>query len=184
MNEIEVTFLDINIEAIREKLVAIGAVHKITHHSKRKLFDLQGLPLDTQNKWLRLRDEGNQITLTYKHRGASDDWIQETEVSVSDFETTAKILESVGFIVKRYEENNREKWEYNGVFFDIDSWPLIPPYIEIEGTSLEKIQKAARELGFSWENHVQSSPLEVYAHYGINLREYAVMTFDKQEKKI
>lgn len=183
MDEIEVTFLNIDVEAVREKLSSLGAVHKKTYLSKRKLFDFPGLPLDTQNKWLRLRDEGDRITLTYKERGAADAWIKETEVTVSDFDATEKILKSVGFIEKRYEENKREKWQTDGITFDIDLWPLIPPYIEIEGPMLEKIVKAAADLGFAWETHVQSSPLKVYANYGIDLREYSVMTFDRQEKK-
>ena len=184
MDEIEVTFLNIKPDEIRERLISLGAVHRKTYVSKRKLFDFPGLPLDAENKWLRLRDESDQITLTYKQRGTADSWIQETEVTVSNFEKTEKILRLVGFIEKRYEENKREKWEFEGITFDMDTWPLIPPYIEIEGATLEKIQKAAADLGFSWTDHVQSSPLKVYAHYGIDLKEYSMLTFDRQVKKL
>ncbi len=181
MDEIEVTFLEIDLDDIRSKLEALGAKSLGAHQTKRKLFDFSGLPLEKNNSWLRLRDNGNKTTLTYK-KWMEDGLMKETEVVVSDFDTIADILLAIGMIVKRYEENKREKWTLGDITFDIDSWPLIPTYIEIEGPSLDIIQEVSEKLGFDWNTRVPSSPLKIYASYGYTLGDYSVLTFDEQIK--
>ncbi len=170
-DEIEVTFLEIDIDDIRKKLKEIGAQHEGEHHSRRKLFDYPGLPLEKQDSWLRLRDNGGKVTLTFKK--VVDGVMKEAEIIVSDFDTTADILTLVGLSVKRYEENKREEWVLGEYIFDIDTWPLLPTYVEIEGPSLEGIQNIVEKLGFDWVKRVEASPLKVYAHYGYDLKKYA-----------
>ena len=61
--------------------------------------------------WLRLRDEGDKVTLTYKKRFGTgekfkDEGMYEKEIVVSDFEKTADILNAIGMVEKFYEEKN------------------------------------------------------------------------------
>ena len=42
-------------------------------------------------------------------------------------------LNKIGFFSKAYQENNRIRYILDDVELDIDSWPLIPTYLEIEG---------------------------------------------------
>ncbi len=188
MEEIEVKFLNIVLPEVQKKLAELGAVCKGSHHSKRKLLDFPGLPLNERNAWVRLRDEGEKITLAYKERQGvkeflHDEGMKEIEIIVSDFDVTNNFLAAIGMIEKRHEENMRERWVLNEVVFDIDSWPLLPTYIEIEGPTIEKVKEAANMLGFVWDEHIVCSPKDVYKHYGFDLGEYSVLTFDRQIKK-
>ena len=62
--EIEAKFLDIDPEALREKLQSIGAT--LVHSErlmKRKVFDLPDQTFQQSGAWVRVRDEGDKITL-------------------------------------------------------------------------------------------------------------------------
>ncbi len=189
MEEIEAKFLDIDVATLREKLENLGATLVGNFDYRRKLFDYPDYRLDAKSAWIRLRDEGEHITLSYKERiGVAsgqfgDVGMKEIEVIVSDFDQTESLLKAIGLIEKRYEENRRERWMFGDIVFDIDTWPLIPTYLEIEAPSWEAVEKAARDLGLSWETHIRSSANQVFKKYGLDNHDYSVFTFDRQIKK-
>jgi adenylate cyclase, class 2 len=53
-------------------------------------------------------------------------------VQVSDFDMTNLLLNELGYIAKAYQENRRTSYVFNACNIEIDEWPGIPPYIEIE----------------------------------------------------
>src|SRR5947209_1644815 len=128
MEEIEVKFLNVDVAALEEKLRAVGAVKVGEYFYRRRVFDYPDWRLDKKGAWLRLRDEGEKITLSFKQRlgmaeagsTANDAGMEETEILVSDFDTTAELILKLGFIEKHYAENKRTRWEKDGVEFDID----------------------------------------------------------------
>ena len=69
--EIEAKFLDIDHDEIRAKLAAAGAQLEVPMRlMRRQLFDYPDGRLQHANHGrLRIRDEGSQVTLTYKARG-------------------------------------------------------------------------------------------------------------------
>lgn len=189
MEEIEAKFLDIDVKQIENSLEEIGAQKSFDFLYKRRVFDFPDMSLEADNSWLRLRDEGDKITLTYKRRfGVGEDKLKdggmhEVEINVSDFESTANLLRSIGMQEKFYEENKRVKYVLNDVEFCIDTWPLIPTYLEIEGKSWEAVKDSAKSINLDWDKHVKCSTMQIYEHYGINEREYSVLTFEEQTKK-
>ncbi len=63
--------------------------------------------------WVRLRDEGDKITLTHKiHSKSKKDQlkIEEFEITVNNFDDAVIFLESLNMKVKTYQENYRENW--------------------------------------------------------------------------
>ena len=68
MEEIEVKFLNIDPETIQKKLAEIGARKVGEYFYRRRVFDYPDFRLDKQNAWLRLRDEGDRVTLSFKRR--------------------------------------------------------------------------------------------------------------------
>jgi adenylate cyclase class 2 len=138
---------------------------------------------------VRLRDEGNRITLAYKQRFdvgdniLRDGGMHEVEVVVSDFEEVDRLLKAIGLLEKFYEENRRIRYVLGSLTFDIDMWPLLKPYLEIEGDTWENVEKISEKLGFSWEDHLRCSTMQVYEKEGINENDYAVLTFEQQIKK-
>lgn len=140
MEEIEVKFLNINVPEFRKQHKKLGAKKVFEKLYRRKMFDYPDWRLDKRGAWLRIRDEGDKVMMVYKQRlgikeGGNDDGMEEIEVEVSDFEQTSLIFDKIGFITKRYTENRRERWKLGEVTFDLDTYPLIPTYLEIEATS-------------------------------------------------
>ncbi len=188
MEEIEVKFLDINKQEIENKLVNLGAEKVLDILYRRRVFDYSDLRLSEDNSWLRLRDEGDKVTLTYKKRFGTgekfkDEGMYEKEIVVSDFEKTADILNAIGMVEKFYEENKRVKYLLDDVEFCLDEWPLIPIYLEIEGKDWDTTKEAVEKIGLDWDKHIKCSTMQIYKHYGINENDYSILTFEKQVKK-
>lgn len=152
--EIEVKFIDIDIEDVRSRLAAAGAVCASPMRMMRRVL-VETAQMADDDAFLRLRDEGDRITLTYKQfHGNQAHSASEHEVVVSDFTTTLDILKACGLSVQTYQESKRETWQFDGCEVVIDEWPWMNPYIEIEGASEEAVKRAARTLGFAWQDGV------------------------------
>ena len=71
---------------------------------------------------------------------------KEVEFEVEDFDKANEFLEKIGFENRSYQENERIQYTLNNVEIDIDSWPMIPTYMEIEGKSEEDVINMKRIL--------------------------------------
>jgi adenylate cyclase class 2 len=168
MEEIEVKFLNINQEKIEQKLLNLGAKKIYDRMFKRIVFDYPNLSLDNEGAYLRLRDEVDKITLTYKRRIGMGDGVindkgmEEIEIEVDDFENSSRILLKLGFIEKLSEEQRRVHYELNNVSFDIDIWPLLDPYLEIEANSWDEIDKAIKLLGLDPNDKKIFTTMQIY----------------------
>ncbi len=189
MEEVEIKFLDINPDALEQKLISLGARKVGDFHYRRIVMDHPDFRLDKQAAWVRLRDEGNQTTLTFKQRLGTgdmrdrltgDDGMYESEIVVNDFNTTREILLKIGLIEKMYQENKRTRYLLNGVEFDIDRWPLLKPYLEIEGKNWDDVHEAARLLGLKPEDGKKFSTNQVYRLNGLDDRNFTKLTFEEQ----
>ena len=185
MEEIEIKFLEIDSEALIKKLESLGAKRVFERLYRRRVFDYPDWRLDKDYSWLRLRDEGDQITLAFKkqikpgEKGENDQGMHESEITVNSFEETSNILFKMGLIEKTYQENKRIRYTLNDIEFDIDSWPKIPTYLEIEANSWEKVEEATKLLGLNLEDKKIFSTKEVYKNYNIDLLDYQRVTFEE-----
>ena len=109
--EIEAKFLNIDPAQLRIKLQALGATQEHPEKlMKRKTFDDRDGRLNKVGGWIRLRDEGGKITLSYKQLNDRTLYgTKEITVSVDNFDATCLLLEAVGFTQKSYQETKREK---------------------------------------------------------------------------
>lgn len=153
--ELEVKFANVSIEVIRQALQAAGAVcEQPMRLMKRAL--VEEPHHQVEHAFLRIRDEGDKTTLTFKRRAdpdaASIDSVKELEVEVSDFDKTVEIFSEAGWKYKTFQESKRETWKLDGTEVVIDEWPWLNPYIEIEGESEAAIKKVAEKLGLSWDD--------------------------------
>lgn len=191
MEEIEIKFLDVNVDELLSNLGKLGAVKVGDFFYKRVHFDYPDHRLGKSGAHIRIRDEGERVTLTHKkvkdfttrEQITKDAVILENEVVVSDFNKTCELMIELGLIQEDYQENKRTRYLLEDVEVDIDSWPLIPTYVELEGKSLEQVEKVATMLGFDLSTSVRYSAGVIYErHYGIKLRDYKIFTFDQQIK--
>lgn len=103
--------------------------------------------------WLRVRDEGNKITMSLKIvDGTKIENQKETQLVVDNFESAVNLLESIGCSKKAYQESKRELWELDETEITIDEWPFLESFVEIEGKSEESVQNVSKKLGFDYTN--------------------------------
>lgn len=176
--EFEVRLLEIEKEKIIQKLEELGAERKWEALQKRYIYDF--LPV-IKGKWIRLRTNGNTSTLTIKNIISSKiDGTQELEIEVDDFEKTNLILKELGYVPKSYQENKRCQYVLDGVEIDIDSWPLIPTYMEIEGKGEDEVYKILEKLEVDYRNVISHSVDEIYKYYGIDLNTIKELRFEEE----
>lgn len=177
--EVEVKFLDMDHQVLRGTLKRLGAdLMQPMRTMKRVNMDFPDQRLQQKGGWLRIRDEGHRVTLTYKQL---TEWtvngVQEVETVVSDFEATKQIFEALGMKAKSYQESRRETWELDGVEIVLDEWPWVKPFCEIEGPSEPAIKAVAAKLNLGWEDAVFGSVEPVYrAEYDITDTEFYTLS--------
>lgn len=162
--EIEATFVGTPHDTVRAKLKAAGATCTSPERLiRRTIFDYSDLRLDKQAAWVRLRDEGEAVTLTYKQRNTETiDGMKEIEVAVSDYEQTKALLLAIGLAIKAEQETKREVWELDGAEVMLDTWPWLEPITEIEGQSEAAVKALAERLGFAWGQAIFDSADKLY----------------------
>ncbi len=181
MEEIEAKMLEVDVAELEKRLVQIGA-ERIGEYSFRiHNFDFPGYPLRQRHAWVRLRTDGEHPTLTYKQQ--HDSRLEEIETPVGDFDTARAFLTAIGMIEKHAQEKKRVTWKKGGITYDIDTWPLLPPFLEVEGESWEAVQRAIEELGYDWEKRLVCDASRVYDHYGIPWNSFKKIGFDEQVRK-
>jgi adenylate cyclase class 2 len=152
--EVEAKFLNVNPEECRERLAQQGyAMVKPWRLMRRYTFLLSenNESLDG-GRWGRVRDEGDRITMTYKHAfdRSRVDGTEEVEFEVSDFDSAVLFMEKLGFTDKLYQESCRETWLKGATEVTINEWPALAPLVEIEGADAGAVQTASTELGFDF----------------------------------
>lgn len=158
---------------------------------RRKVYDYPDLRLDKIGAWIRLRDEGDKVTLAFKRRlgvkthdgTISDRGMEEIQVEVEDFDQTAALLKAIGLVEKFYEENRRIRYVKDDIEFSIDFWPLLEPFLEIEAKSWKQIDKAIRLLGLNPKDKKIFSTYQIYQLKGIDENDFKILTFDKIVRK-
>jgi adenylate cyclase, class 2 len=168
--EFEATFPNISKEEIKNKLESLGAIcEKKEFLMKRVTFNL---PSNERGTWLRIRDEGDKITLSLKsiqNEGRNIEDQKEIFTKIDDFDEGVELLERVGCIKKAFQENKREIWILNEVEIVIDEWPFLEPFVEIEGKDEESVRNISGILGFDYSTAIFSSTDVQYSNkYGVS----------------
>ena len=134
--------LNIDPAAVEQTILDKGG-RKVGEKSMRRyVYDI--VPGDT-SRWIRLRDTGQEITLTDKElRSDAIDGTREVEVVVDSFEATSALLGMLGFTPKSYQENKRVSFLLDGAEVEIDTRPQIPTCLEIEAGSTGYTTRAMR----------------------------------------
>ena len=164
--EIEVKFVDVDIEDVRKRLKDAGAhLEHAMRDMRRALIEEEHHAAD--NMFIRVRDEGDKTTLTLKKKTKSleestIDSTYEIETTVGDFDTTVELFKVAGWHYTTYQESRRETWQFGDVEVVIDEWPWINPYIEIEGETEEAVRSAAATLGYDGETAMFGSVDVIY----------------------
>ena len=174
--EYEMTILEIDKDLLVKKLESLGAIKVSDSLQRRFVYDFNP-KLD--KKWIRLRTNGDKTTLTIKEVFDKNviGGTNELEIVVDDFDKTNKILNELGYKRRNYQENYRTSYKLGNVNFDIDSWPMIPTYVEIEGSSEDEVQSALKLLEL---DNLKTTTLDVDSIYN---EIYNIKVMDIEELK-
>ena len=162
--EIEVKFLIEALPAMRQRLVALGAILSTPRtYEENLLFDTPDAQFRQQGRLLRLRrDRRNRIT--YKEPTTHNDLdfkiMQEYEVEVSDFAQAHAILAKLGFVQVLRFEKYRETFTYKDAEIVLDEVPF-GTFMEIEGPQ-EAIRAIVTALGLAFDARLVSSYVDIF----------------------
>jgi adenylate cyclase class 2 len=153
--EIETKVLDIDTIKINDILLKLGAIKVQDTRFVVDWYRLKGV-IEGQDPWflrIRSRSDGSS-ELTWK---AKSDILgvarrhKEINFAISQPESLGDLFEEIGLERYAHQEKDRISWNYKEWRFDIDKYPNMPPFIEIEGQSEYHVKEGIKLLEL--ENH-------------------------------
>lgn len=133
------------------------------------------------NKWIRLRQSNDKSVLTSKHILEKDtsnfQSVLETEFEVSSLEEANLFLESIGIARRSYQEKIRYSYVYKSAEIEIDIWPLIKPYMEIECEDETIMDEIIEKLELSNNEIVSLNTEQLYKRIGIDVHSMSELKF-------
>ncbi len=171
--EFEAKFFPINKDIFRKVLSNAGAKLKQKETRMRRV--IYQLGDNSIRKWLRVRDEGQNTTITIKEivNPTAIDGIREIEIKTDDFIKTCNLFESMGLQLTSYQENDRETWELDNSMITLDTWPGLDPILEIEGDSIDHVKQLIQKLHLDFKDAIFGSIDMLYKDkYGISLHDF------------
>ena len=183
--EVEVKFLVDDLKGFRDRLLAAGATLKKPRVYERNIrFDTQAERLRQNEMLLRLRQD-QSARLTFKGRAEEDSSSEakvreELEITVSDFYTTATILERIGFHPVQVYEKYRETFHINTVEVVLDEMSF-GNFVELEGEEVD-IKATASTLHLDWSQRILDNYLllmgKVKQHYNLPFNDLTFANFE------
>lgn len=179
--EIEARFLNVNQKDLIKKLKFLKAKDLGEDLIKELIFYDKKLIWKKKQIFVRLRQTNNKVYLAYKHH--QKDTINgtlEVELEVNNLGKTKKFLEELGLISYREQEKKRHKFILGNTILDIDTWPGIPTYLEIEGRSEKDVKDVAKKLGLDFTKAIFIDARGIIETiYNIPVSDYKLFTFKK-----
>ncbi len=133
------------------------------------------------NKWVRLRQSNDTVLLTSKHifekNTSNFQSVLETEFEVSSLEEANLFLESIGIVKRSYQEKKRYSYVYKNAEVEIDIWPLLKPYLEIECDDENIIDEIIKVLELEKNEVVSLNTEQLYKKIGIDVHSMNELKF-------
>jgi adenylate cyclase, class 2 len=151
MHEIETKVLEVNKEEVIKKLVDLGAEKLQDTRLVVDWYGPTGLTHKGDDPWyLRARTTSNgKVEVSWKSLAkvvGNTRQSKEINLNVSDAQAAGQLLEAVGLENYAHQEKDRISFTLKDWNFDVDTYPGMPTYLEIEGTSLEHVHEALEML--------------------------------------
>lgn len=171
MKEIELKFLDIDVEQVKEKLLELGAKKVFDGIVQTVLFDFSDERLKNRNDLLRLRQMDDVSSLTAKlfveHKSLKVR--EELEVRIDDFDVMKKILFFLGLEESLVIVKHRISFVLDDARFEFDkhlkNHAFIPEFLEIEAKDESAMNKYVDLLALTLDNGHPWGFFEVFQHY-------------------
>lgn len=150
-HEIETKVLDIDPEEIKRALTSLGAKKISENRLVVDWYRIKGIKEGEDPWFLRIRSYSNgKNEVTWK---AKSDILgtarkhKEINFEIAEPEELGDLFEEIGLEKYAHQEKDRISFTYKNWRFDIDQYPKMPAFLEIEGESEENIKEAMKLLG-------------------------------------
>ncbi len=166
--EYEARFVGLDLDTVRARLADHPDIVRDYPRVLLRRYILDDGSGERGRGYLRLRTgEFGRSFLTLKSPTGTEtvDAFAEVSVEIGDEDACLELFAQLGFPVVRYQENYREQWRWESIVFDLDEWPGLPPFVEIEGASADDVAGGARYLGLSMEAAEYDNVADTYRRY-------------------
>jgi len=170
--EYEYQFRNYDKSKLIKEMKQLGAKKKGEYLFRVNVFNH---PNKIEDTYIRVRDEGFRITMTYKYQPLNK-FADENEIIIDDFDEAITILNNLGCKTKYYYEKIREIWNLDNCEIVFDTIPCNPELMEVEATKKKDLIKLIKKLD-----------LEKYRSQSYNndiLKELFGFTIPKTEKQV
>ena len=178
MKELETRIVDIDVDDIRNKLISLGGEKVKSEDQVNEIYDFEDGRLLSAKGYARIRTTVDRIQgketvfMTTKKMLSQDTFkvMEENEVIVDNKEMARRIFTSLGLKLQESISKYRESYKINDslVEIDINDKSFCPfPYLEIETTSVEKLEEIVKLLGYTLEDTTSQTIYDILAERGI-----------------
>lgn len=170
--EYEYQFRNYDKPKLIKEMKQMGAKKKGVYLFRVNVFEHPNKIPDT---YIRVRDEGFRITMTYKYQPLNK-FADENEIIIDDFDEAITILNNLGCKTKHYYEKIREIWNLDNCELVFDTIPCNPEIMEVEAVKKRDLTRLIRTLD-----------LEKYRSQSYNndvLKELFGFTIPKNDKEV
>lgn len=162
----EIKVLDVDSNIIEEKIFSLGAkkvfddTRVITYFSHK----------DIKVPFLKLTEEGEKLKLSSQNNETHE----EVKLFVSRKEECIKLLGTLGYFPVSEVKARRISYELGSIDFDIDKFPEIPAFLEIDlGESPDiSLEQILTNLGIEQNKKGQMSTPDIVKLYGKDYFEF------------
>jgi len=151
MKEIERKIFDISLKEITSKLIKMGAKTVFKGLVRVKYFDTKKGDIRKKHNVLRVRRMGDKnVEICFKSNKRQKDGCKiydESEFFSEDFNKVSEFFEKLGYICTCYYEKKRTEFDLDNLKIEVDEYPRIKPFIEIEAANAKKIDELVKKLG-------------------------------------
>ena len=169
-HEIETKVLDINKDEVERKLIALGAKETRDTLLIVDWYRPKGTKEGDDPWYLRIRSDSNgKSEVTWKAKSEIIGNVRkhkEINFIIEDKEKLSDLFLELGLDVYAHQEKKRKSFIYKDWVFEIDDYPKMPAFLEIEGDSKEHINEAMKLLSIennrTWTDGEKSLIKKIY----------------------
>ena len=141
--EYEYNFYNYNKKEVISKIKELGG-KKIGHYLFKIMVFIH--PFKKEGTYIRVRDEGHRVTMTYKFKDNKSKFSKESEIIINNFDAAVNILFGIGCTKKYYYEKLREIWNLKKSEIAFDNAPGSPEDMEIESPTKKELDQIVKLL--------------------------------------
>ncbi len=170
--EMETKILDIDVESVSARLTKMGAAKVYDGERLITYLDTKDRRLQSKGQILKVTDEGSvKVSISTPIEGHATN-TEQIKYKASRRKEAVDLLDRLGFRAFAEVRQRRISFELDGIDVDIDLFPQIPPFAEVDmADNPLSLDTFLEQLGIATNKRVIMSTPEVYKKYDKDLFE-------------